>query len=413
MKCKYIVRKELVVLARDRRALAILVIMPLVFIAILGFSTGQLIGTQNDRGRLCIAVVDCAGDDLASEVLKMLDANAGIRMVSVAQEAEANRLVDVGEVELAIIIDASFSDSVRSFTPRQWMKASRGTAGTDLHSLGIRIYHRNDRTAVTDIAVPLIELAVLKSAIGRVVEDVSPAGALSADGSVDADLGEHHQFGEGMSKTKTGEETRPNLVYQIIVPGYAVMFAFFLINIMARSFIAERQEGTMLRLAAAPLSAAQLVMGKTVPFLLISVFQGVLLFVFGKALFSMSWGPYPCLLFPVICCTSIAATGLGLVVAVMVRTDSQVSAYGNLLVITLAGVSGCFMPRSWLPPLMRDASLVTPHSWSLIAFDQLLVNATPNIPLIVESCFVLLGMGTAFVVVGCCLLKQSFRLTRD
>ncbi|MCH8076994.1 MAG: GFA family protein [SAR324 cluster bacterium] len=178
-------------------------------------------------------------------------------------------------------------------------------------------------------------------------------------------------------------------VYQIIVPGYTVMFAFFLINIMARSFLAEQQAGTLLRLRIAPIHRWQVLIGKMVPVLIISIVQGVLLFGFGKLLFGMSWGPQPWLLLLVISCTSLAATGLGLVTAVCVRSDAQVSAYANLLVITLAAVSGCFMPRAWLPETMRQISLATPHAWSLIAYDQLLNTKEPDVGRVLLSSGVL------------------------
>ena len=79
-------------------------------------------------------------------------------------------------------------------------------------------------------------------------------------------------------------------MYQELVPSYTVMFVFFLVNIMARSFIRERDEGTLIRLRAAPVSVVSLLVGKTTPFFIVSVVQCTLLFVFGKLLFGMSWG---------------------------------------------------------------------------------------------------------------------------
>ena len=195
------------------------------------------------------------------------------------------------------------------------------------------------------------------------------------------------------------------MVYQVIVPAYTVMFAFFLINIMARSFISEAANGTLRRLHAAPIGIGQLLIGKTVPFLIVSIVQGLLLFLFGKLLFGMSWGVQPWLLLPVIVCTSLAATTLGLLTAVLVRTDAQVSAYANLLVITLAGLSGCFMPREWLPEMMRQVSLAIPHAWSLIAYDQILNSPNPNLLRIGLCCLMLIVFSAVFFAFGC----QRFR----
>src|SRR5262249_50730797 len=154
-------------------------------------------------------------------------------------------------------------------------------------------------------------------------------------------------------------KTRADVVYQFLVPSYTVMFVFFIVNFMGHSLVTERDTGTLGRLLIAPLTRPGLMIGKTVPFLLISLTQTLLLFLAGKILFHMSWGLYPLMLLPVMLSTSIAATSLGLMVATLMRNESQVSAYGNFLMLTLAGISGCLMPRGWQPELMQKVGLGT------------------------------------------------------
>jgi ABC-type multidrug transport system permease subunit len=92
--------------------------------------------------------------------------------------------------------------------------------------------------------------------------------------------------------------------------------------------------------------------------------------------------------------------GLGLLVATTARTDAQVSAYGNFLVLTMAGLSGCLMPRAWQPELMQKIGLTTPHAWSLIAYDQLLTKQYPEISQVLQSCGMLLLFATVFFSLG-------------
>jgi ABC-2 type transport system permease protein len=197
-----------------------------------------------------------------------------------------------------------------------------------------------------------------------------------------------------------------NYIYQILVPAYTVMFAFFLINIMANSFITERNLGTLKRLQASPIRPVELLLGKTLPFYLVSLVQSVLLFLSGKVLFGMSWGVYPVLLLPVIAATSVSATALGLLLATLVRTESQVSAYANFLVITLAGISGCYMPRDWLPELMQKVSLATPHAWALIAYQQLLTQDHPDLQIVARSCAALLAFAAVYFGLGCVRFRE-------
>jgi ABC-2 type transport system permease protein len=199
--------------------------------------------------------------------------------------------------------------------------------------------------------------------------------------------------------TKKGSATG-NTTYEEIVPSYTVMFVFFLVNLMGRSFIAEREIGTLRRLRAAPISGWSILLGKTLPFLTVSLIQTAILFLAGKLIFGMSWGTAPWMLLPVIVATSCAATGLGLLIATLVKTESQVSAYATFTVIILAGVSGCFMPRKWLPDVMQQISLATPHAWALIAYDELLSAPSPSVAIVWQCVGMLLAFAAGFFILG-------------
>jgi ABC-type multidrug transport system permease subunit len=177
-------------------------------------------------------------------------------------------------------------------------------------------------------------------------------------------------------------------------------------------FVSERRQGTLKRLRAAPLSKAEVLLGKTLPCFAVSLAQAVILLLAGKLVFGMHWGPkdWPtwrqaAQLLPVVVSTSFAAIGLALLVAALARTETQVAIYGTLLVLVLAGVSGCLMPRDLMPEQMKQISLVTPHAWALDAYMQLLLSPTPTLALVWQACLVL----TAF---GAVLLALAWRTLR-
>jgi ABC-type multidrug transport system permease subunit len=125
----------------------------------------------------------------------------------------------------------------------------------------------------------------------------------------------------------------------------------------------------------------------------------------GKVVFGMSWGPNPGWLVTVAAATSFAAVGLAMLVASLARTETQVAIYGTLLVLVLAGVSGCLMPRDLMPEEMKDASRVTPHAWALDAYAQLLTNPDPNVSLVIQACLVLVAFGMGYLLVAWWLLR--------
>ncbi len=398
-----LIYKDLLILTRDRRALATLLVMPMAFIAIIGLSTGKLFATRDQNARLRVVVVDQAKDGLTTGIVAALKKRDGIKLETAEDPETAYALVDDGDQGAAVVIGAVFRSRVDALELGDVLDPAHGRLASGLGGLDIHLYAR----ATNLVGRTLTEQLVFATTMATILPHVARRDPIAR-----AYLEHRARGGDGSPAEPLGKAFRCDaagpgnpmrghgIVYQIIVPGYTVLFAFFLINIMARSFIAERDQGTLLRVLVSPIQTAPLLVAKAAPFFLVSFAQGVLLFVFGKLLFGMSWGPYPWMLVPLIASTSLAATGLGLLTAVVVRTDSQVSAYGNLVVIVLAGVSGCFMPRAWLPEIMRTLSLATPHAWALIGYDQLLVSARPNVSNIVTCCSVLCVFGIVFLAVS-------------
>jgi linearmycin/streptolysin S transport system permease protein len=206
--------------------------------------------------------------------------------------------------------------------------------------------------------------------------------------------------------------------YQILVPSYTVLFAFTLVLPVGWLFVMERRQGTVKRLRAAPVTRGEVLVGKFLPCLLVSLFQGVLLLLAGKLVFGMSWGPETwsvgkqlLALAPVVLATSLAAMGLALFVAALARTEIQVALVGGLLVLVLGLLSGCLVPRELLPEGMVEISRITPHAWALDAYRQLLVRPepgavlAPNLEVVRQGCLVLTGFGSGFMVLAWGLLR--------
>lgn len=203
----------------------------------------------------------------------------------------------------------------------------------------------------------------------------------------------------------TGLLKRGAYRYQILVPSYTVMFAFFLVLTVGWLFVGERRQGTLRRLQTAPVTRTQILAGKLLPCYVLSVAQGLFLLAAGRLVFGMSWGPQPLWLLPVVLCTSLAAMGMALFIASLARTETQVAIYGSLLVLVLAAVSGCLMPRELMPEEMKTLSRLTPHAWALDAYNELLLTTAPNYAIVATACGVLAGFGVVFVALAWWFLR--------
>src|SRR5262245_57618349 len=204
-----------------------------------------------------------------------------------------------------------------------------------------------------------------------------------------------------------GLPKRGALRFQILVPSYTVTFAFFLVLTVGWVFVAERRQGTMIRLRAAPLTRGELLLGKFLPAFGVSLFQGAFLLVAGKVVFGLDWGPQPVWLLAVVFATAFAATGLAMLVASLAKTETQVAVYGTLLVLVLAGIGGSMMPRDLMPETMRRVSHITPHAWALDAYQQLLLSPDPNLGIVAGACGALMAFGAGFLALAWWLMRMD------
>jgi linearmycin/streptolysin S transport system permease protein len=225
------------------------------------------------------------------------------------------------------------------------------------------------------------------------------AGLTKNDPNTESRAGREQYEEEG------GLPKRGSLRFQILVPSYTVTFAFFLVLTVGWMFVSERRQGTLVRLRAAPLTRGQLLLGKFLPALGVSLFQGVFLLAAAKVLFGLKFGAQPVWLLAVVAATAFAATGLAMLVASLAKTETQVAVYGTLLVLVLAGIGGSMMPRDLMPESMRQISHVTPHAWALDAYQQLLLNPEPNLGIVAGACAALVGFGAAFLGLAWALMR--------
>ncbi len=386
--------KDLLLLSRDRRALVILVAMPMVIIAIVGSAAAR-------RG-LMIEIVDFDQTETSRRLAGFL---AGYESVSVRQasvpetptEADFNQLKSerpTGEVDARLVIQKGFEANLREKS-RTDLLAPKSNDGKDPFSefqLGFLF-----KAATVDPRLEVLSKLLVKNslqdAVLPIIAEKIPVFRGAAKQKVIPEPW------ETISASASAEEPENN-VYQLFVPSYTVLFVFFLVNIMGRSFLDERDRGTLRRLRISPIAPSAILIGKTLPFMVLSLVQTGILMISGKLLFGMSWGSEPWLLIPIILSTSAAATSLGLMFSTLAKTEAQVSSLGNLILLSCAGISGCLVPRIWMSPLTQKISLFTPHAWALDAYGEVLTKNIPNHTVILQSCVVLMLFTSTFFIIG-------------
>jgi ABC-2 type transport system permease protein len=195
-------------------------------------------------------------------------------------------------------------------------------------------------------------------------------------------------------------EQFPNTVQQN-VPGWTLFGVFFIASLVATSILEEKKMGSFRRLLAAPMSRATMLLGKLLPYLIVNLIQIALMFAVGVFLLPLTGlprlelGQHPEGLILVSVCASLAANGLGLLLAALGKTVEQVGGLSSLLVVTMAAVGGVMVPRFVMPEFMQTLSLVSPHAWALSAYQDILVRGY-GVVQILPACGALLLFAAAF-----------------
>jgi ABC-2 type transport system permease protein len=156
--------------------------------------------------------------------------------------------------------------------------------------------------------------------------------------------------------------------YQQLVPGFTVMFGFFIMSYVRSAIRTERLGGTLERSLSLPVHRAALLGGKLLSAMIVGVAQVVAMFVIGRLAFGMGWGRHPLVLLVLAIAMNAAATGLGLAAAAVGISGGALIA--PLLIGALLG--GCMVPFDFMPATVRTIAMIFPQTWARDGFQAVL-----------------------------------------
>jgi ABC-2 type transport system permease protein len=249
-----------------------------------------------------------------------------------------------------------------------------------------------ERVAETEVTQARIA-ADLASAFARLPAEMRPALdqiTIETNGASVVDL---KQVAPSQMRITVDPDT-----YQQNVPGYTVLGVFFIVGTMASSILVEKREGTFRRLLVAPLPRSILLAGKILPYYLVNLIQIAIMFSVAHLVFGMALGD-PAALIAISMALAAAATGLGIMVAALAKTDAQIGGLTSLLTLTMSAVGGCLMPTYIMPGFLQTLSRFTPHNWAMQGFQDVLVRGYGLAGILPEA-GALLGFAGVFFLIG-------------
>jgi ABC-2 type transport system permease protein len=183
------------------------------------------------------------------------------------------------------------------------------------------------------------------------------------------------------------------------VPGLAVAFSFLLISYMGFEFFREHGHHTWDRLRASALRPADLIVGKSLPFLVLALVQYGVVFGAGALLFGLTVRGSVLALVAVCTALSVCVVGLALMMIALSRTYQQMNSISTLGAFVLAGVGGAISPLPTLPEWIRTIAHATPTYWGMRAFRDVILSGKGVggvvAPVVVLVAFAVLFTGVA------------------
>jgi ABC-2 type transport system permease protein len=402
------IKKELLILLRDKGGLAVLFLMPMVLVMVVSLVQNNVL-EEISGTRIDVVLLDSDGGDLGGRLETLLGRVPALNLLKdddgrpITKET-AFRKIETGEYQFLIEIGEGASRQLEARCLKEAKAAFSGNSAADTAS--------NEEAAipVALYSAPTVQGAVrglINQALERAVFAVETEIKLSAFSTVMAkkmeralyeidplSMGTSREslafespeewFQESMvtireaSVGASGEMQIPNAVQQN-VPAWTLFGIFFICVPFSGALIRERQEGIMMRLFTVPVSFSVIIGGKIIAYLMICFVQGALMLLAGKyflPLFgtpALAMGQTPLGLFLVMACAAFAAIGYGLLLGSVARNYEQASMFGAVSVVVAAALGGIMVPLYVMPHWMQTVSAVSPLSWGMAAFLELFV----------------------------------------
>ena len=349
--------KEFYHIFRDRRTLIILFGMPIIQMMLFGYAI------RNEVEDVRVAVVDWAHDSASEAITDRLEASPYLQVVAGVEYQDIERTFRRGEAKVVVTFPRDFE--------RDLLLGEGPTVQVT--------------TDATDPNTANTVLAYVSAAIGTYQMDVLASSGRTRPASIVLE-----------PRMRFNPELRSVVLF---VPGLIALLLMLVCALMTSITITREKEiGTMEILLVSPLRPGQIIIGKVMPYLLLSLVNVVTILLLASQVFHVPVRGSLTLLLAECFLFIICALALGIFIST--RTSSQqvammVSLTGLLLPTII--LSGFIFPIASMPAPLQVASNVVPAKWFLIVIRGIMIKGV-GLEAIWQETLVLVGMTAAFLI---------------
>lgn len=341
--------KEFLHICRDRRVLLLLLILPPVFTLIFGhaFESGE-------RKSVPALLINADGSERTQRFVDLIRANETFawREQNPRSGGETD-LLGKG-VRAALIIPQGWSASLTDGEPiplQMYLDGSDTSTGEQLQGSLLKTlgdFQMSERTELID----------------RLPDDVIQFGK-------QLPLEVRNEFVSAMEAWKVDDRVLYNPEERFIdyvLPGViGIILQLITVTLMACTIARERESGTLYQLMVTALRRGEIVIGKMLPYLAISVFLIVVIMLLAGWHFKVQFHqPFAlaliCLLF------LVCSLGLGLLISALSKSQTQAIQFSVFFLLPVFILSGAFAPLEQLPKAIAFVAELFPLTHFCRAF---------------------------------------------
>lgn len=408
------IKKEVLQLINDKVGLLIMFAMPLLLVVIITLiqdSTFKLV----KENKISMLVVNRDAGAQGKKLTEML-AHSGMFTITtdstIAKSSIKSELLKQNR-NVALYIPENFSDNLRQ-------KASEiGTLF--LTDLGVKDSASKSKpvklTAIDFFHDPVLQDNYCYSIIGvvqsylQLIENnlmVENMYTEMGDGKTPASLknvlSQNQVAITKTAATNANFDIMPNAT-QHNVPAWTVFAMFFMVVSLGSNIVAERNNGSFIRLKTMPTNFWMVLSSKMGVYLFAAILQVVLIFSVGKWLFPLIKLTPLTLpndlmgLSTVVLLSGLAAVSYALLVGSLAKTQEQANGFGAVSIIIFAALGGIWVPVFVMPGYLKTISQFSPLYWCLEGFYTVFLKGGSWNELLKVALFLLSFTGACLLVV--------------
>ena len=382
-----VVRTAITSLGRDRGALALSFILPVVFFSIFAGIFG---GRRDTTPKIGVLVVDEDHSRASGRIVKGLE-QEGSLVVKTRPEpvkgveqseytaATAEGAVKAGIAPVAVIIPRGFGDNPISFGPananRPAIELLEDPSDVVAPQMISGLLQKVAMTSMPDVMAEQgskyfdqFAGGLTKAQRDRVDENIRNLRRFQDSGALTSGSGSGGPV--AFKARSVVGENKKNSIVSFYAAAIGVMFLLFTASGAAGALLDEAESGTLDRVLSSRVTMTSLMLGKLTFNSLLAFAQLVLMFLWGWAVFKLDfWTHIPGFLVMGVT-TAVAVAAFGLLLAATCKTRAQLGALSTLVILVMSSIGGSMFPRFLMPESMQKAGLLTINAWAIDGFTK-------------------------------------------